>query len=481
MNRFINKLKNEMLKKETNASTAKIAIWYVIGNFFAKGMAMISTPIFTRLMSKSEYGQFSNFTSWESIITILVTLDFSSSIARAKYDFDERMNEYISSILIFSNFVTLCAYFFVEFNQSFFETLFSMDILYIRMLFVYLLFMPAFSYLQLKHRIYKKYKFFVAFSISSAIIRTAVSVLLVLVLDDKLFGRICGYLIPITLFNIVLWVIVIVEGRKVSWSCIKYACKISVPLIPHGLSGIVLGSSDRIMITYYCGSVVTAVYSVAYSVSLMATLLWTSMNQAWTPWLYDNMNARNEKVILKNSKIYLGTFSILVIGVLLISPEIILVLGGEQYYAARYAMPPIILGCAFQFIYGMYVNIEIFAKRTVTISIGTMAAAALNLILNALFVPKYGYIAAAYTTMIGYFALLVFHYCIVKTRLKEYSGIYDERFIFLMMFLIIAFSGISLILYQHNITRYLLILMYAIIMIVGVYKCKEVIKRILAR
>lgn len=474
-------LKIRRTKRETSASTAKIAIWYVISNIFTKGMAMISTPFFTRLMSKSEYGQFSNFTSWESIIMVLVTLDLASSIARAKYDFNERMDEYISSILVLSNFVTLGAYFLVELNQSFFEELFSMDILYIRMLFVYLLFMPAFSYLQVKHRIYRKYKFFVAFSISSAIVRTIISVLLVLLLDDKLLGRTLGYLVPISIFNLVLWIAVMSKGRKISWACMKYACKISVPLIPHALSGIVLGSSDRIMIMYYCGSEATALYSLAYTISMLANLIWTSMNQAWSPWLFDNMNEKNEKIIRKKSKLYLGGFAILIVGVLLVTPEVILVLGGRQYYSARYVMPPVILGCAFQFIYGMYVNIEIFAKKTFTISVGTMAAAAVNLFLNWLFIPRYGYMAAAYTTMIGYFALLVFHYYIVKKVAKEYSDIYDKKFVFLIIVLFVVFGGVTRILYEFNIIRYALILIYAVAMIIGGYRYRGQIKHLLKR
>lgn len=467
--------------KEKTASTVRIAFWYLTSNIFVKGMSVISTPIFTRLMSKDEYGQFSNFTSWESIITVLVTLNLISSIARAKYDFDKKMSEYLSSILIFSNIVTLAVYFLVEINQSFFEDLFSMDILYIRMLFVYLLFAPAFSYLQIKHRVYRKYKFFVAFSVSSAIIRTVVSVLLVLLLENKLMGRICGYLIPITLFNLILWIVVVLEGKKVSWTCIKYACVISIPLIPHALSGIVLGSSDRIMITNYCGSEDTALYSLAYNISMFANLLWTSMNQAWAPWLYDNMHAKNEKAIIRNSKLYLGVFTVLILGVLLITPEMILILGGKQYYAARYVMPPVIAGCAFQFIYGMYVNIEIFEKKTFTISIGTMAAAALNLFLNWVFIPRYGYLAAAYTTMVGYFALLLFHYYIVNKIAKEYSSIYDKKFIFSIVLLIFVASGVSLVLYQNNIARYVLILIYAIAGFAGLYQYRKQIIQLVKR
>ena len=171
-------------QKNAGASTAKIALWYIISNVFGKGLAVISTPIFTRIMSKTEYGLFSNITSWESVLTVLVTLDLISSIARAKYDFDEKMEEYLSSILALSNVVTLFTYFAVELKPAFFVKLFGMDIFYIRVLFVYLLFMPAFNFLQIKHRIYQKYKFCVVASMGSAIGRTGVSIVLVMLMDN---------------------------------------------------------------------------------------------------------------------------------------------------------------------------------------------------------------------------------------------------------------------------------------------------------
>lgn len=475
---LIGKRKDSISSEET-ASTAKIAFWYIIGNLFANGIAMISTPIFTRLLSRSEYGSFTHFTSWENIITVLVTLNFSSSIIRAKYDFEEKMDDYILSILLFSNLTTLIAYFIIELGKPFFTTFFSMDILYIRMLFLYLIFLPAFSYLQLKHRAYKKYKFFVALSISSAAIRTAIAVLLVLTLNNKLFGRICGYLIPITILNIFLWISIIIKGKKPSLHYVAYASKISIPLIPHTLSGILLGNADRIMITTYCGSESNAIYSVAYSVSTLTSLLWTSMNQAWQPWLYDQLAKNQKESITKESKTYLGIFIFLIWGVLLLSPEIIFVFGGKKYYSAKYVMPPIIVGLTFQFIYGMYVNFEIYAKKNFGISIGTTLAAILNLILNRLFIPKFGYIAAAYTTMISFFALYIFHYIIVKKTLKDYAALYNEKFSLLVMLPTIILGGFCLILYSHNLIRCLFLLLYATIFLFGVYKYRNYIYKLL--
>lgn len=464
---------------ERKASTAKIALWYIVSNVFGKGLAVLTTPIFTRMMSKTAYGQFSNITSWESILTVLVTLDLLSSIARAKYDFDERMDEFLSSILACSNILTLAVYFCVEMNQGFFEQLFEMDIFYIRILFVSLLFMPAFNFLQIKQRIYQKYKFFVAASMGSAVVRTGISVVLVILLDDKLFARSVGYFVPVTILNAAFWVYVMAKGKKVSLECIKYACKISIPLIPHDLAGILLGSVDKIMITSYCGSEANAVYSVAYTVSMLAYVIQNSMNQAWTPWLYDNMNDKNEAVIRKNSAMYMGVYAVLIVGVLLLSPEVVLILGGRGYEEAKYAMPPIILGCVFQFFYTFFVNIEIFQKKTFMISIGTVSAAGLNILLNRLLIPEFGYVAAAYTTTVGYLALLLFHYLIVRYTAKEYLGIYHKKLMLSVVAMLTLITIGIAFLYNWNILRYMFIAVYAGILLWGIWRYRAAIWKLL--
>ena len=172
-----------IFKEDKNASTAKIAIWYMACNVFIKGLGVITVPIFTRLLTKEEYGFFVNYFSWSSILMILLTCNFATSIARAKYDFPERMDEYLSTVLLTGNIVTLLAYICIEFNSEIFMKLFSLDIRYIRMMFIPLFLEPAFSYLQIKHRIYRRYKFFVFFSLLSALLSTSISVFLVLYME----------------------------------------------------------------------------------------------------------------------------------------------------------------------------------------------------------------------------------------------------------------------------------------------------------
>lgn len=474
-------VRNKTHKENKKASTAKVAIWYTISNLLSSGVAFLTTPIFTRMMSKAEYGQVSNFLSWEGILAAVLTLNFNASIVRAKYDFDSRMDEYLSSIMLTSNIFIIIGYAVVELNSAYFIDRFSMDIWLIRMMFLYIFFTPPLQFLQSKHRIYWKYKTVVALSMLSSLGGTAISILLVMFMKNRLYGRIIGIVMPAAFLNLIIWISIVYKGRKLSFDCVKYAGIISIPLIPAALANTLLGNSDRVMITKICGDTANALYSLAYSVSMLASLLWTSMNQAWSPWLYDNINANERNAIWKHSKLYLGVFAMLIVGVFLISPEIILVLGGRGYYDARYVMPPVIMGCVFQFIYAMYVNLEIYAKKTVTISIGTFMAALLNIGLNTIFIPKYGYIAAAYTTMVGYLALFVFHYLIVRFTVKELSNLYDLKFIVLMIIGMTAVGGLSLLLYANSYVRYGVIVVYSLALIYSGFKYKDKIIMLLRR
>lgn len=59
------------------SSPAKAAVWFVVCNVVNKGISLLATPILTRIMSTEQYGSFSVFQSWVSIMTIFCTLNLS--------------------------------------------------------------------------------------------------------------------------------------------------------------------------------------------------------------------------------------------------------------------------------------------------------------------------------------------------------------------------------------------------------------------
>lgn len=458
------------------ASVAKIGIIYTISNIVVRGMVFLSTPIFTRLLTQKEYGDFSNISSWANIISIIATMQLYVSIVRAKYDYSEEIDKYLSSILVLGNLITLIWWGIVECNLSFFESFLDMDRIFIRIIFIYALFAPAMQILTYKNRIYSRYKMVICFTWVTLLLSTGGSVILVVLMNNHLLGRTLGNYITIVAVDIALWIYILLKGRCISPRYWKYALIFSVPLIPHELAGLLLVSSDRIIIKRLCGSEDAALYSLAYTISTIASVLLTSLNQAWQPWMYDKLEEGKTNDIYKFSIPYTLVFAAGCIGIMLIGPEIVLIFGGKAYVEAKLVIPPVCFSIMLQFVYTLYANIEFYEKKTGWISSATLIASVVNIVLNFMMIPIFGYVAAAYTTVAGFALMVLFHYSVVKFK-TEYIGIYSFKKLFAIMIAVMLAMVISLVLYHYNVVRYIAVTVYALtILLIGLRNKSSVLK-----
>lgn len=451
-----------------NLSFAKLGVIYTISNLIVKGIAFLTTPIFTRLMSQNDFGQFSGISAWANIISVIVTLSLYSSISRAKYDFEEDIDKYLSSILIFGNVFTIFSWIIVELKIGYFEKIFSMDRTFIRSILLYCIFQPSIQMLLLKNRMINNYKKVIGLTWITLLTSVFSSLLLVYFLEDKLAGRVYGTYIAVSIINLIFWLEIIYKGKSFDYKYVKYACFLSLPLVFHELSGILLNSSDRIMVNDMLGGKAAALYSLAYTVATIVTVLLSSINQAWVPWFYDNLNEKKYNLIKNVSRKYTAVIALGCILLMLIGPEMIMIFGGKKYMDAVYVIPPVSLSIFLQYLYTQYVNIEFFLKKTFYISLATIAATTINIGLNFILIPKFGYVAAAYTTVIGYFFMLLFHYFMCS--ITEYSNIFSKK-LFAIYFIIVLFSMfVSIELYNFRIIRYFILFCIMIFTVSYIYK-----------
>ena len=84
---------------------------------------------------------------------------------------------------------------------------------------------------------------------------------------------------------------------------------------------------------------------------------------------------------------------------------------------------------------------------------GTITAAAINILLNLIFIPEYGYQAAAYTTLAGYIILMLLH-MIFCCHILKIAGVYKNLMILLLMGLITVVGLGSQLLYENTPIRY---------------------------
>lgn len=455
-----------------SASVLKIGVIYTVSNFLVYGIAFLTTPIFTRLMTQGEYGDFSNVASWANIISVVITLSLYSSINRAKYDFGKEIDSYMSSIVLLGTIVVGLCWMFIELRMDWVETLLSMDRVYIRVLLVFCLFSPSVQTLMAKCRMYGEYKTVILLTWITLLTSTFFSVLLVMILPDKLEGRVLGNYGVVAIVDFVVWMYIVLKGRCFSYEHCKYALALAVPLIPHELAGILLTSSDRIIIKQLCGAADAALYSLAYTIATILAIMLSSLNQAWVPWFYDRLSDNEFDSIERISKYYILLFSFGCFGLMLIGPELILIFGGKSYMEAVYVIPPVCFAIELQFLYTLYVNIEFYTKKTFAISFATIIATTINIGLNYALIPKYGYIAAAYTTVVGYFLMLLFHYFSVS-RWQKYRKVFSLRIILAsIVFGVIAMIVVTKV-YSYAYLRLVILGVYFLLLCIVLYWNRE--------
>lgn len=447
--------------------------WYLFSSFFLRGIGLITTPIFSRILSKSEFGLLENFNALLSIMLIVGSLCFSATLARAKYDHAGKDYDYIKTCMLFTSIVVFffCIVFLAFKNPI--ESFMQLDDRYFAIMFSVLLFNPALDLYSNHTKLNYKYRSLSAVNISVGVLGVLLSFGLIALLNDNLLARVLGSQLPILLFGLFFYVVYCVKGKRVNKDYIKYAIPISLPLIIHSISGAILNSSDRMMITRMCGSECNAFYSIACSCSQLVYIFWFSMNSAYIPLLADKMHEKNYGDIRSFSVYYTIFFSLAVVGMLFIAPEVVFLLGGTQYLEASYSVPAIMVSFVFLFLYSLYVNVEQFLKITKGMAVATTGCAIVNVLLNLVFIPQYGYIAAAYTTMTGYFLMLLFHYAIIKKH--DLEEIYNNKLIFGIAFLGLVFSLVFPVLYSFTVLRYVLLSLYVVFLLIMFLKHKNLI------
>ena len=140
-----------------------------------------------------------------------------------------------------------------------------------------------------------------------------------------------------------------------------------------------------------------------------------------------------------------------------------------------YVLPSLLVGCAFQFAYTMYVQVEFYEKKMKMVAIGTTIAAIVNIALNYLTIPVFGYVAAGYTTLVGYVVLFFIHYHTIKKL--GYKTIFSRKIIFGGLGLVILCIPIALLLYSLPVLRYGILLLMIITFLITIYSKRNLLQK----
>ena len=396
---------------------------YLSGKLFVQALSIISIPIMTRLLVPKDYGILAVFSSIISLFSVLLGLVIRGSVNRyyfeenSKDNFGEFLGSNLIFILIYNLFAISFLYVFKNIIADFFKI--SVYLFFISILISFLNIPDGifFTYLRATKQS-KRYSFIL---IIKSILLLVITIVWVYSLkENRYYGKIYSIIIITAVFAVyMIYNLVKLSKFKFKLEYIKYSIRYSIPLIPHALSNFILSFFDRIIINQLTGAKNAGLYSFAYNVGTLMVIVTGSMNTAWLPIFYENLTNKNFIKIKKLAYNYSKYIYFTAIGLILFSKEVVSLMADEKYHTALPIVPIIIISHVLVFLYTLYVNYVFYRKKTILISLITLFVSGINIGLNYWLIPIYGYIAAAYTTLISYFLLFLFHFLNLKYILKE--------------------------------------------------------------
>lgn len=456
----------------------KTAIFNILGPVILNGINFFTIPFFTRVLGPEQYGIVSVYSTWVGIFSIIMGLQVQGSIGPAKVRLDDsQIKEYFSSILLLGLSFSVICFIIGVIALPELQRVLMLPRLGIGLLGIQSVGMFVIGFSSIAFTFLKRADCTFGVNVFTAISTTIFSIVLILTSSDENYlymARILGQAIPISIIAIALSIFFLCYG-KLSFrkEYILFCLPICLPLVFHGLSHIILAQSDRVMLQHLVDNEATGIYSFVIIFSGVLTAIWSALNNTWVPFYYDDLKQNKLNKIKVKTDNYIFIYSIMAMVFILWAPEVIHIFVPESFWRAINLIPIFALSNYFVFLYSFPVNFEFYHKTTYSIAIGTVCAAAVNIILNYLFIPVWGLVGAAIATLCAHILLFIFHEIIAAYHLP-FQYHYKWRTFLPGIVCVVAVACMSMILANYLYLRWVLGVMLSAAFIRHIYIRKSI-------
>lgn len=406
----------KLLSYYRSASQAvRASLWGTICNFLQRGAAFLVVPIFTRLLTTEQYGVCNVYFAWYEIFVLFTSLKLpyeglNNGLIRHEKDKDGYASAMMGLIILMTG---VCALLWWPLRRPVGKLTGLSDFL-MTVMFVQLLFSPILNLWINRQRFDFKYRAAVVLTMITTVVSPVIAIVAVLNTQYMAEARILSLAAVQTCLGFGCGLVLLVRGKKIFkkdyWG---FALKFNLPLLCYYLSQSVLNQSDRIMINYFCGSGKAAVYSVAYTAGTLMLLAVSAIMGAFSPWMYRKLKAKEYAEVAPAA----GRLTLLVaaatLAMTVFAPDLVAILATDSYREAIWIIPPVSASVFFVFVYMLFANVEMFYDGNKGISVISIVCTLVNVLLNWWAIPRYGYLAAGWTTLVSYLLLTVLHYVLM--------------------------------------------------------------------
>ena len=385
---------------------AKNTLLFTISSFGSKLLVFFLVPLYTNVLTTSEYGIADLITTTGSLLGYVFTIDIASAVLRFAIDQKENQHQYLSygiRVLLAGSAIFAAVVIGMQSLKAIAWNEYCYFFLFFEF-FVLALNGILSNYLRAIDKVKE-----VAIS---GIITTLVTIILNIVLLLFFKWRLLGYLIAITTGTFVSSLYCLFVIHKPVGILLFDCCspekrvemrKYSFPLLFNGIAWWMNNSLDKYFVTWICGTSENGILSVAYKIPTILTVFYTVFSQAWNLSAIKEFDKDDKDGFFTNTYSMFNAGSVIICsGLILINIPMARILFAKDFFAAWQYSSILLLATLFSSLSGILGSIFSAVKQSKIFAISTVIAAVVNCILNGLLIYLFGTIGAAIATVISF-------------------------------------------------------------------------------
>lgn len=381
-----------------------------LSNFATKILSFFLVPLYTAVLSTTDYGIYDLFYTTVGVLLPILTLNIQEGVLRYALDkeFDKDAVVTVGFRYLLIGTLIVSAGLLVNYVFSINALLVQYGIYFWLIFVVQALSGMVTFYTRGIGRISD-------LSITS-VITSAVTITLNIVFLLVFEWGLIGYFLANILGPLTQCVYLIFRGQmlqRTHWlkpysAESKLLVGYSLPLIANSLAWWVNNSSDRYIVIFFCGIAANGIYSVASKIPSILAVFQSIFSQAWTLSAVQDFDPEDSQGFFANTyKGYNCLMTIICSALIVLDKPLAHFLYAKDFYTAWQYVPWLTIAILFGSMAGYIGGIFVAVKNSKIFASSTLVGAAINVILNFLIIPIMGPLGAAVSTTACYVAVWI--------------------------------------------------------------------------
>jgi O-antigen/teichoic acid export membrane protein len=430
---------------------AKETAIYGLSSIIGKFLNWLLVPLYTYVLAQqADYGIVTNLYAWTALLLVILTYGMETGFFRfANKDGEDDATVYTTAMIsIFATsfiFAVLCCLFSgpiaVALGYPEHSEFISMMAIVVAM--------DAFACIPFAYLRYKRKPIqFAALKLLFVFLNIALNILFLVVLGKRdVYYVFLSNIIATGIQTLCLLPAILAEKYHFDGALLKQMLRYSLPLLVLGVCGIMNQTLDRILFPFfYSGDdaqTQLGIYGACFKVAMVMMMFTQAFRYAYEPFVFAKHKDRQSVEAYADAMKYYILFSYLILLGMVVYLDLLKFIIAPSYWEGLIIVPIVLWTYIFQ---GIYFNLSFWYKLTDRTQWGawfSLIGVMITFALQAIFVPKIGYIASAASSTVCYFVIMTLSY-VIGRRYLEIP--YDMKRIGLYTLLIVGLLAVYYIL-----------------------------------